>query len=159
MSSIKQQTLSGSKWNFLERIAAQGIQFIIGIVLARLLLPTDFGTVGLLAIFFEISQAFIDCGFNSALIRTKDPTQKDYSTVFYFNLAISIAVYAILFFAAPYIATFFVIPILSPILRVQAVTLIINAAMAVQVSMLNIKLDFRSLAKRRIWATLIGGVC
>lgn len=159
MSSIKQQTLSGSKWNFLERIAAQGIQFIIGIVLARLLLPTDFGTVGLLAIFFEISQAFIDSGFNSALIRTKDPTQKDYSTVFYFNLAISIAVYAILFFAAPYIATFFVIPILSPILRVQAVTLIINAAMAVQVSMLNIKLDFRSLAKRRIWAILIGGVC
>ncbi|WP_405324077.1 lipopolysaccharide biosynthesis protein [Fibrobacter sp.] len=159
MSSIKQQTISGSKWNFLERVAAQGIQFIIGIVLARLLLPTDFGTVGLLAIFFEISQAFIDSGFNSALIRTKNPTQKDYSTVFYFNLLISVAVYAILFFAAPCIATFFNIPILCPILRVQAVTLIINAAMAVQVSMLNIRLDFRSLAKRRIWATLIGGVC
>lgn len=159
MSSIKQQTLSGSKWNFLERLSVQGIQFLLGIIMARLLLPSDYGTIGLLAIFFEISQAFIDSGFSSALIRTKSPTEKDYSTVFYFNLAISVVVYGILFFAAPWIASFFKIPILCPILRVQAVTLIVNAIMAVQVSMLNIKLDFRSLAKRRVAATMISGVC
>lgn len=159
MASIKQQTLSSSKWNFIERISSQGIQFLLGIIMARLLLPSDYGTIGLLAIFFDISQAFIDSGFNSALIRTKDPTQKDYSTVFYFNLLISVAVYAILFFLAPSIASFFKIPILCPILRVQAVTLIINAAMAVQVSMLNIQLDFKSLAKRKVAATLISGVC
>ena len=159
MSSIKQQTISSSKWNFLERLTVQGIQFLLGVIMARLLLPSDYGTVGLLAIFFEISQAFIDSGFNSALIRTKNPTEKDYSTVFYFNLGISVAVYALLFFAAPYIANFFKIQILCPILRVQAVTLIINAIMAVQVSMLNIKLDFKSLAKRKVAATLIAGIC
>ena len=159
MGSIKQQTISGSKWNFLERISVQGIQFLLGIIMARLLLPSDYGTIGLLAVFFDVSQTFIDSGFNSALIRTKDPTEKDYSTVFYFNFAISVVVYALLFLAAPYIADFFRIQILSPILRVQAITLIINAVMAVQVSMLNIKLDFKSLAKRRVAATMISGVC
>lgn len=159
MSSIKQQTINSSKWNFLERISAQGIQFLLGVIMARLLLPSDYGTVGLLAIFFEISRTFIDSGFNSALIRTKNPTEKDYCTVFYFNLIISIFVYTLLFIAAPGIANFFKIQILCPILRVQAVTLIINAIMAVQVSMLNIKLDFKTLAKRRIVATLIGGIC
>lgn len=159
MESVKQKTLKSSKWNFLERFSVQGIQFLLGIIMARLLLPSDYGTVGLLAIFFEISQTFIDSGFNSALIRTKNPTEKDYSTVFYFNLVISVFVYAILFFAAPWIANFFKIQILGTILRVQSVTLIINAIMAVQVSMLNIKLDFKSLAKRRISATLIGGIC
>ena len=159
MGSIKQQTISGSKWNFLERISVQGIQFLLGIIMARLLLPSDYGTIGLLAVFFDVSQTFIDSGFNSALIRTKDPTEKDYSTVFYFNFAISVVVYALLFLAAPYIADFFRIQILCPILRVQAITLIINAVMAVQVSMLNIKLDFKSLAKRRVAATMISGVC
>ncbi|MCQ2097236.1 MAG: lipopolysaccharide biosynthesis protein [Fibrobacter sp.] len=158
MASIKQQTISGSKWNFIERISVQGIQFLLGVVMARLLLPSDYGTIGLLAIFFEISQAFIDSGFSSALIRTKDPTEKDFSTVFYFNLAISVTVYISLFFAAPWVADFFKIPILCPILRVQAGTLVINAIMAVQVSMLNIKLDFKSLAKRKVSATLIGGI-
>ena len=159
MSSIKQQTIKSSKWNFLERLSVHGIQFLLGVIMARLLLPSDFGTVGLLAIFFEISQTFIDSGFNSALIRTKNPTEKDFSTVFYFNLGISIFVYGILFFIAPWVANIFNIQILCPILRVQAVTLIINAVMAVQVSILNIKLDFKSLAQRRIAATLIGGIC
>ncbi len=159
MTSIKQQTIRSSKWNFIERISTQGIQFLLGIIMARLLLPSDYGTIGLLAIFFEISQAFIDSGFSSALIRTKDPSKKDYSTVFYFNLGISIAIYALLFFAAPFIANFFKIQVLCPILRVQAITLIINAIMAVQVSMLNIKLDFKALAQRKVAATLISGVC
>lgn len=159
MESIKQQTIKSSKWNFLERLSVQGIQFLLGIIMARLLLPSDYGTIGLLAIFFEVSQTFIDSGFNSALIRTKNPTEKDFSTVFYFNLCISVFVYALLFLAAPSIAAFFKIDLLCPILRVQAVTLIINAVMAVQVSMLNIKLDFKSLAKRKVSATLIGGAC
>lgn len=76
MTSIKQQTIRSSKWNFIERISTQGIQFLLGIIMARLLLPSDYGTIGLLAIFFEISQAFIDSGFSSALIRTKDPSKK-----------------------------------------------------------------------------------
>ncbi len=159
MTSIKQQTISSSKWNFIERLSVQGTQFFLGVIMARLLLPSDYGTIGLLAIFFEVSRTFIDSGFNSALIRTKNPTEKDYSTVFYFNLAISLFAYAILFFIAPSVAKFFDIPILSSILRVQAITLVINAIMAVQVSMLNIQLNFKSLAKIRFSATSISGIC
>lgn len=159
MASIKQQTIHASKWNFLERVSTQGIQFLLGVVMARLLTPADYGTVGMLAIFFAISQSFIDSGFSSALIRKKDPKESDYSTAFYFNLIISVFAYAALFFAAPWIANFFKIEIICPIIRVQAVTLIINAIMAVQVALLNIKLDFKSLAKRNVSATLISGLC
>lgn len=157
MTSIKQQTLDSAKWNFLDRIAGQGIQFILGIIIARFLHPSDYGAVGILAIFFAISQTFIDSGFSSALIRKKKPSEEDFSTTFYFNLAISIVVYVILFLIAPWVAEFFNIPILCLVMRVQSVTLIINAIMAVQVAMLNIKLDFKSLAKRNIVATLISG--
>lgn len=159
MESITQQTVNSAKWNFTERIVTQGIQFLLGLVMARLLLPSDYGAVGMLAIFFAVSQTFIDSGFSSALIRKKDPTEKDFSTIFYFNFAISIVVYVILFLIAPWVADFFNLKILCPVLRVQAVTLIINAIMAVQVAMLNINLDFKSLAKRNITATLISGIC
>lgn len=159
MSSIKQQTINSAKWNFAERILGQGIQFFLGLVMARLLLPSDYGAVGMLAIFFAVSQTFIDSGFSSALIRKKEPTEDDFSTVFYFNFIISIVVYIILFLIAPWVAEFFQLEILCAVLRVQAVTLIINAVMAVQVAMLNIRLDFKSLAKRNIAATLISGIC
>ena len=159
MESVKQATINSAKWNFLERMSVQGIQFLLGIAMARLLVPSDYGIVGMLAIFFAVSESFIDSGFSTALIRKKSPTEDDFSTTFYFNFAISLVVYAILFFVAPYVAKFFNIPILSPILRVQAITLIINAIMAVQVAMLKIRLDFKSLAKRNITATVISGIC
>lgn len=159
MTSTKQQTLKSAKWNFIDRIATQGIHFLLGIIMARFLAPSDYGSVGMLAIFFALSQTFIDSGFSAALIRKKDPTEDDFSTTFYFNFAISLIVYAILFFIAPWVGDFFNIPILCPVLRVQAITLIINAAMAVQVVMLNIKLDFKSLAKRNVTASLFSGIC
>ena len=159
MSSTKQQTLKSAKWNFIDRIATQGIHFLLGIVMARFLAPSDYGAVGMLAIFFAISQTFIDSGFSAALIRKKDPTENDFSTTFYFNFATSLVFYAILFFIAPWVARFFSIPILCSVLRVQAVTLIINAVMAVQVAMLNIRLDFKSLAKRNIAASIFSGIC
>ena len=159
MSSIKQQTLESAKWNFIDKIATQGIQFLLGIVMARFLAPSDYGAVGMLAIFFAVSQTFIDSGFSSALIRKKDPTEEDFSTTFYFNFAISLVVYVILFLIAPWVSNFFNIPILCPVLRVQSVTLILNAVMAVQVSMLNIRLDFKSLAKRNVTASVFSGVC
>ncbi len=159
MTSVKQQTINSAKWNFADRIVCRGIQFLLGLVMARMLLPSDYGAVGVLAIFFAVSQTFIDSGFSSALIRKKNPSEDDFSTVFYFNFTISIVVYLILFFIAPWVAVFFNLEILRSVLRIQAVTLIINAVMAVQVAMLNIRLDFKSLAKRNITATLISGVC
>lgn len=156
--SIKSMTLKSAKWNLFERLAVQGIQFALGLVMARLLTPSDYGVIGMLAIFFAVSQTFIDSGFSSALIRKKNPSDTDFSTVFYFNVLISFIAYGILFYVAPWIADFFKIPILCPVLRVQAITLIINAFMAVQVAMLTIRLDFKSLAKRNIVATISSGI-
>lgn len=159
MSSVKQQTITSAKWNFIDRIISQGVNFLLGIIIARFLTPSDYGAIGVLAIFLAVSQTFIDSGFSSALIRKKNPTEDDFSTTFYFNFAISLVVYALLFFAAPWVADFFKIPILQPVLRVQAITLIINAVMAVQVAMLNIRLDFKSLAKRNVCASVFSGAC
>lgn len=159
MASVKQQTITSAKWNFIDRIATQGIHFLLGIIMARFLAPSDYGAVGMLAVFFAISQAFIDSGFSAALVRKKNPTEEDFSTTFYFNLTISLVAYIILFSIAPWVADFFNISILCPVLRIQAVTLIINAVMAVQIAMLNIKLDFKSLAKRNVMASIFSGVC
>lgn len=159
MFSVRQQTIKSAKWNFIDRVVSQGVNFLLGIVMARFLAPSDYGAVGILAIFFAISQTFIDSGFSFALIRKKNPTEEDFCTTFYFNFAISLVVYAILFFIAPWVANFFRIPVLCSVLRVQSITLIINAVMAVQVAMLNIRLDFKSLAKRNVSASLFSGIC
>lgn len=158
MDSIKNQTISSAKWNGIERFSSQGIQFLLTLILARLLSPTDYGTIGMLAIFIEISQAFIDSGFQLALVRKTDVNEKDFSTAFYFNVIVAIIVYVILFFFSSSIASFFNQPILCPILRVYAISLLINSLMSVQVAMLQIKLDFKSLAKRNVSAVLISGL-
>ena len=83
--SIKQQTISGVKWSAIESYANQGIQFILGMIMARLLLPSDYGIIGMIAIFFAVAQSFVDSGFGEALIRKRNRTEVDYSTVFYFR--------------------------------------------------------------------------
>lgn len=158
MSSVKQDTLKSVKWTAIEKASVQGIQFVLGLIMARLLTPEDFGTVGMLAIFIAVSQTFIDSGFSGALIRKLDRTEEDYCTAFYFNLIISISCYAILFVIAPWVGDFFKIPILCSILRVQSVALIINALMAVQVARLTIDLDFKALAKRNLLASILSGI-
>lgn len=158
MSSVKDDTIKGVKWTAIERFGAQGIQFLLGLIMARLLTPEDYGTVGLLAIFIAISQTFIDSGFSTALIRKKEHVEEDFCTAFYFNIAISIICYVVLFFMAPYVAEFFHISILSPILRVQSITLVINSLMSVQVSRLTIALDFKGLAKRTLYTSIVSGL-
>lgn len=157
-ASIKDQTISSTKWNGIERITVNGIQFLLTLVLARLLMPTDYGIIGMLAIFIEISQTFIDSGFQAALVRKTDVNDKDFSTAFYFNVFVAVIIYFVLFCCAPAIASFFNQPILSSVLRIYSVSLFINSLMVVQVSMLQIRLDFKSLAKRNISATIISGV-
>ncbi|MDC2648972.1 lipopolysaccharide biosynthesis protein [Bacteroides ovatus] len=158
MDSIKNQTINSAKWNAIERLSIQLVQFILGLIMARLLTPDDYGIVGMVAIFFSLSQSFIDSGFSTALIRKPDAKEYEFSTVFIFNVFVAILLYGVLFFAAPSIANFFNQPILSAIVRVQAVTLIVNSLMVVQVAMLTIKLDFKSLAKRNVSAVLISGI-
>lgn len=157
--SIKQQTLSSVKWTAIERFGLQGMQFVLGLIMARLLSPDDYGTIGMIAVFLSVSQSFIDSGFGNALTRKLDRTETDYSTVFWFNIFVAFVCYVILFFCAPYIAVFFNSSILCSILRVQSVNLLLNALMLIQVTKLTIDLNFKALAKRSIIATAISGSC
>ena len=107
MDNLKNRVIDGLLWSVIERFALQGTQFILGIFIARLLTPQDYGLIGMIAIFLSISQSFIDSGFSQALIQKKNTSEKDFSTVFYFNLLIAISIYLILFFLAKPIALFY----------------------------------------------------
>lgn len=146
MSSVRQATLSGVKWSAIENFSVQGIQFILGLIMARLLMPEDYGVLGMIGIFIAVSQTFINCGFTAALIRKIDRTQADCSTVFFFNIAAATFFYVLLFFAAPYIANFFDTPILTSVVRVIAINLVIDSLSAVHRTQLTIRIDFKSQA-------------
>ena len=153
MHSVKQETLSGVKWNAIERFSVQGVYFLLGLVMARLLTPEDFGAIAMLGVFLAISNTFIDSGFSNALIRKKNRTDEDYSTVFYFNILISIICYAFLFVIAPWVAQFYDMPILCSVLRVQSISLILNSLCAIQTTRLTIDIDFKGLAKINLLAS------
>ena len=111
--SIAHKTARTTFWGALEQVSTLSVQFIITMILARLLSPSDYGIIAMLTIFIAISQQFVECGISNALIRKQDCTQTDYSTAFFFNVGVSCIVYVILFFTAPLIATFFKMDILS----------------------------------------------
>lgn len=156
-SSIRHQVASGMIWTAIERFGSQIVQFIISIILARLLLPDDYGLIGMLAIFMAISQTFLDSGFANALIQKKDRNDTDYSTVFYFNLVVALLLYGILFLCAPIIADFYNQPQLTEITRVYSLSLVVNALSIVQTAKLSIDLDFKLQAKASIISIIISG--
>ncbi|NWF49031.1 MAG: lipopolysaccharide biosynthesis protein [Ignavibacteriaceae bacterium] len=149
--------MSSFKWGFIDNISYQVIHFVIGIVLARLLSPYEFGLVGMIAIVFAVSQSFIDSGFSQALVRKNDCTDEDYSTVFYFNLFAGIVFYLILFFAAPLISSFFNQPELVPIIRVMGINLIISSVSIIQGTIRTKRLDFKMQTKVSIIANSLSG--
>ena len=156
--SVRQQTISSVKWTAIEKFGLQGIQFILGLIMARLLSPSDFGTVAMIAIFLAVSQSFVDSGFGTALVQKQNRTETDFSTVFYFNIIMAILCYIALFAMAPIVAEFFDTPILCAILRVQSINLLLNSLMQIQVAKLTIALNFKTLAKRSLVATFISGI-
>ena len=105
--NLKQKAASGMIWTALQRYSTMLIQFISGIILARLLTPHDYGCIGMLMIFMVLAESFIDGGFGSALIQKKRPTQEDYSTIFFWNLGMAVVLYVVLYFSAPAIARFY----------------------------------------------------
>ncbi len=157
-NSLKKKTISGLFWSFSDLILNQGIQFVIQIFLARLLLPEEFGLIGMITVFISISYSIIDCGFTSALIREKDSTQEDYSTVFYFNLFMAVVMYILLYISAPNISKFFNEPMLRSILRILALTLIINSFGLIQKTMLVKKIDFKTQTIINIAASIVSGI-
>ena len=133
-------------WTALQRYSTMLIHFISGIILARLLTPYDYGCIGMLSIFMVLSEAFIDGGFGSALIQKKRPTQEDYSTIFFFNIGMSVLLYAVLYVSAPAIARFYDIPLLCDVLRVQGIILFIYAFNIIQKNQLRKVLNFKALS-------------
>lgn len=152
---LKRKAVSGMIWTTIQRFAGMGISFISGIILARLLMPEDYGAIGMLTIFMLVAQSFLDSGFGSALIQKKRPTQEDYSTVFWFNLVMSVVLYLILYVSAPFIASFYRMPILCDVLRVQALVLIISALTIVQANQLRKTFQFRKIAIVTLFTSLV----
>ena len=144
-------------WTSLERVATQAIQFGLGILVARRLLPEDYGVIGMLAIFFAIAQILLDSGFANALIQRQNRTEVDYSTAFYFNIVVGVALYGAFYLAAPWIADFYGQPILVPITRIFAVSVILNSLTIVHTAKLTIDLDFRTQSLISIVTTVICG--
>lgn len=155
--SLKQKTFKGVIWSAIERFSTQGVQFLFGILLARLLTPDDYGMIAMLTIFMAVSQTFIDSGFGNALIRKPDRNEADKATVFFFNIFTAAACYGIIFLAAPFIAQFYNMPLLTDILRVLALNLIIQAFGSIQRLNLTIDLNFKTLAKVSFAGAVVGG--
>lgn len=155
--SLKHKTVRGTIWSSLERFSVQGIQFVVMIIMARILTPDDYGLVGMLAIFIAISQSLIDSGFSQALIRKQDRSELDNSTVFYFNIGVGVFLYFVLFFCAPLIARFYNEPLLTPITRVIGLSIIFNSLAVVQRALLTINLDFKTQAKASMVGALLSG--
>lgn len=142
-------------WSAVQKFGNMGISFVSNIVLARMLTPDDYGCIGMLAIFILVSNTFVDGGFGSALIQKKEPTQQDYSTIFWWNIFISTLLYGILFLSAPLIAEFYHMPLLCSVLRVQGIILIINSLNIIQTNQLKKQLKFKRLANVTIIAHTI----
>jgi O-antigen/teichoic acid export membrane protein len=153
--NLKQKAAAGMVWTALQRYSTMLIQFISGIILARLLTPYDYGCIGMLMIFMVVAESFIDGGFDSALIQKKKPTQEDYSTIFYWNIAMSVVLYAVLYLSAPVIARFYDIPLLCSVLRVQGIVLFIYAFNIIQRNQLRKKLNFKVLSIVTITTSII----
>ena len=158
MSELKDKTVKGVAWSAVERFSTQGITFFFNILIARILLPEDYGVVAMLGIFMAIAKTFIDSGFTTALIRKTDRTDADYSTVFYFNIVVSVFFCLLLWLTAPLIAAFYKIPLLVSITRVISLTLVINSFRAVQETILNIEMKFRLRSVITIVCVVVIGV-
>ncbi len=151
---LQRKVFSGLLWKFGERIGAQAVSFLVSIILARLLLPSDYGVIALITIFIDIANVFVSSGFGAALVQKKDADEVDFSSVFYFSIVMSWVLYAIVFFGAPAVAGFYGKEILTPVLRVMALKLPLAGVNSVQHAYVQKKMLF----KRFFFSTLIGTV-
>lgn len=150
--------VSGVIWKFGERVIAQGVSFFVSLILARILLPEDYGAVAVVTVFIEIANILLSSGLNVALIQKKDITQEEISTVFYCNLLLSLLLYVIMYAAAPYIANRYQLEILIPVLRVFALRLPIAAFQSIQCAIVSRNLEFKKFFLSTIGGTLCSAV-
>lgn len=157
--SLKSKVAKGAVWTLLEKMSTQIVTFVVGMILARLLTPDDYGTVALTGIFFAVAGVLVNCGFGEALIQKKDADDLDYNSVFYLNIALSLVTYAIMFFAAPWIARFYKTPELVAIVRVSAIVFIFNAVNAIQGAELTKKMLFHLSFRISLITTFTSAIC
>ena len=150
----KTGVLSNFLWRFAERCGAQIIQFVVSLILARILAPEAYGTIALVLVFSQILQVFVDSGFGSALIQKKDADELDFSSVFWFNIVWCLVLYGIIFFCAPLIANFYNDETLTAVVRVLCLVVVVSGLKNVQQAYVSRTMQF----KRFFWATLVGTI-
>ena len=158
-TTLKSKVAKGAIWTLMEKLSTQAVQFMVGMVLARLLTPNDYGTVSLTAIFFAVAGVLVDGGFGGALIQKRDADDLDFNSVFYLNLFMSALAYIALFFAAPWIARFYKTPGLVAIVRVSAIAFIFNAVNAIQGAELTKKMLFHLSFRISLITTFTSAIC
>lgn len=154
----KNKTYKGLIWSFADNILQQLVNFIIGILLARLLLPEEFGVLGIISVFIAVSNTFVNSGLSDALINKRDADEVDYNTVFWTNVALGILVYLLLFFLAPAIASFFEQSSLISLIRITAISIVLVSFSSIQRTILTKELDFRKITIVSIIAVIISGI-
>lgn len=155
---LKEKAVKGITWNLIEQCCMYGMRFVLGVVLARLLTPKDFGLIGMIAVFFAVAQVFVQSGFGEAYVQKKEVTESDANTVFYTNLVVSLLLYGLLWLAAPAIAGFYQQPVLVSLTRVMGLIVVINAFNIIQVAQVTREVDFKRKTKITLAATMISGV-
>lgn len=155
--SLRNKTIKGTFWSAADAFLGQGITFVVGIVLARLLSPEEYGMIGICLIFTTILNGIVDSGFSNAIIRKKEATNDDYNTMFITNMVVSIVLYVLLYFSAPLISSFFQMELTS-IVRVIGLVLIINGLSLTQQTNLTKKIDFKTKTKASIVSAIISGI-
>ena len=155
--SLKKKTFNGMKWALLDNIANSGVTFLVGLVLARMLSPVEFGILGIITIFINLSITVIDGGFATALIRKPDADENDYNTVFHVNVLVSGILIALLCLTSEFIANFFAQPVLAQVLPIMSIILLFNACSLIQKTILVKRLDFRSQAYVSLVSSITSG--
>lgn len=157
-TSLKDKTVTGVGWSAADAFLGQGVTFIVGLVLARLLTPEEYGLIGIVTIFTTVMQGIVDSGFSNALIRKLSVTEDDYCTLFYFNLVVSVVLFGLFYFSAPSIARFFDRPELLSLCRVMGLLLIFQSISIVQYTILSRNIDFKTKTKASVISAAISGI-
>lgn len=157
MGELKQKALKGVFWSGVEKIGVKAMAFIISIVIARILTPSDYGLIGMIMVFIAIANIFINGGLSQALVQKQDRSEADMTTAFYFNIVVSCICYLILYFAAPTISKFYNVDALVPLLRILGLNIIVGALGTVQRANLTALLDFKTLAYVNLSGVFISG--
>lgn len=155
--NLRAETINSLSWSFLESLAARGLRFIVGIILARLLFPEQFGLIGMLMIFMAVARVFVESGYGAALIQKREATQADICSIFYFNILLGFLTAGLLCLAAPWIGEFYHQPILTPLVRALSLAIPIDALGLIQEILLAREINFRAHAIRSLVAGVLAG--